>query len=223
MTKTHTIPQYRIDRGVEIPREKLHPNPWNPNHMKPRQQDAVAESVQTYGQVLELLVRPHPDIPGEYQVIDGEHRLNILPAVAYCNVIHGLPDADAKKLTIVMNETRGSADKVELAQLLADLNSEMDNLVNALPYSQAELDELIELAKVDWDQFDQEFSPDTDETDPDPTESDVVKYFLAIPKELADTFEQARELAAEGLTLDPNKELALGQVVLELSRTYLGN
>jgi len=214
---------YRIDRGVEIPREKLHPNPWNPNHMKPRQQSAVAESVETYGQVLELLVRPHPDISGEYQVIDGEHRLNILPEIAFCNVIHGLPDADAKKLTIVMNETRGSADKVELAQLLADLNSEMDNLVNALPYSQAELDELIELAKVDWDQFNQDFDPGTPEDqDDDPTEGDAVKFFFALPKDKADVFTQARAMVEEDLTLDPNKDLALGQVILELAQAYLG-
>lgn len=163
---------YKIERGVAIPKISLHPNPWNPNHMKDRQREAVMESINTYGQVMELLVRPHPDIEGEYQIIDGEHRFNALPEIVYCNIIHGLEEPDAKKLTIVMNETRGSADKVELAQLLADLNDSLGaDLINALPYQQVELDELIALAAVDWDQFEDSLSVDT--ADQEFTEGDT--------------------------------------------------
>lgn len=158
---------YKIERGVAIPKSKLHSNPWNPNHMKDRQQEAVKESIKLYGQVMELLVRPHPTITGDYQIIDGEHRFNVLPGTVYCNVIHGLPDAEAKKLTIVMNETRGSADKIELAQLLKDISIDIDEdqIGWGLPYEPDELDELIALADVDWDKFSDDYDPD-DPTSP---------------------------------------------------------
>lgn len=96
-----------IERSVAISRSKLHPNPWNPNKTKPRQQAAIAESLAAYGQVLELVVRPHPTLPGEYQIIDGEHRYNELTDTVYATVLHDFKDADAKKLTIILNETNG--------------------------------------------------------------------------------------------------------------------
>ena len=163
---------HKIDRGILIPKTKLHPNPWNPNHMKERQQAAVAESIQAFGQVLELLVRPHPDIKDEFQIIDGEHRFNVLPKDVYCNVIHGLTDPEAKKLTIVMNETRGSADKIELASLLKDLSEDLgDSLGIGLPYDPSELDELISLADVDWDVFNEDgATTEEDDIEPQPPE-----------------------------------------------------
>lgn len=159
---------YRIDRGVSIPKSKLHPNPWNPNQMKPRQREAAKESVDTYGQVIELLVRPHPDREGEYQIIDGEHRYHIVSEEeVYCNVIHDLPDADAKKLTIVMNETKGSANKNDLAALLSELSSEFgDDLLTALPYEMEEVDAL--LVEFD-DPFRNPPKNETGEKEPEPT------------------------------------------------------
>lgn len=215
--------KYQIDRGVPIPRAKLHPNPWNPNHMKGRQQEAVKESIQEYGQVLELLVRPHPEIEGEYQIIDGEHRFNILPETVFCNVIHGLPDAEAKKLTIVMNETRGSADKIELAQLLSEIQSELgDDLGVGLPYDPTELDELIQLADVNWDQFDSDFEPETEATE-DPSNDGFVRFTVAMPQEAMDVVNQARALVEDQRTtsLHSDSQIAWGQVLEALCADFL--
>lgn len=212
---------YKIDRGIAIPKTKLHPNPWNPNHMKPRQQTAVEESIKSYGQVLELLVRPHPELEGEYQIIDGEHRFNVLPDTVYCNVIHGLPDAEAKKLTIVMNETRGAADKIELAQLLAELSTELDDLSNALPWDDGELDELVKLADVDWDSFTDAFEEDDQEsTGEDPTD-DFVRLSVAVPREAMDIVNQAKDLVEEQEGLHKDTALAWGQVLERLAADYL--
>jgi hypothetical protein len=212
---------YKIDRGVLVNKSKLHPNPWNPNHMKPRQQTAVEESIKAFGQVVELLVRPHPDIDGEFQIIDGEHRYNVLPDTVYCNVIHGLPDAEAKKLTIVMNETRGSADKIELAQLLAELNTELDDLSNALPWDDTELDELVKLADVDWDSFTDAFEEnDQESTGDDPTD-DFVRLSVAVPREAMDIVNQAKDLVEEQGALHKDTALAWGQVLERLAADYL--
>jgi len=156
--------KYKLERSVPIPKSKLHPNPWNPNYMKPNQAKGVKESLQWVGQVLDLLVRPHPEIDGEYQIIDGEHRFNVIGDTVYCTIIHGLSEAEAKKLTIVMNETRGEADKIELAQLLKDIWTDLgDDTGWALPYDETELTELVNLADVDWGVFDDDFTPDNEQ------------------------------------------------------------
>jgi hypothetical protein len=213
MTKTTLI-----ERSLLISKSLLDPNPWNPNKTKPRQQQAIAESLQTYSQILDIIVRPNGD---RYQIIDGEHRYDELTDDVYVTVLHGLSDADAKKLTIIMNETRGEADKIELAQLLADLSNELDaeELLNALPYEQNELDEL---AEVDWDNFN-----NSDDEQPnfkgefDPTEDEFVKLYIVIPKEALLVAEQAKELISQERELNKNKDIAWGQVLESLAADYI--
>lgn len=216
MTKTT-----QIDRSVLISKSLLDPNPWNPNKTKERQQKAIAESLATYSQILDIIVRPIGD---RYQIIDGEHRYDELTDEVYVTVLHGLSDADAKKLTIVLNETRGEADKIELAQLLANLSEELegDELLNALPYEQSELDELVKLAQVDWDNFNntEEEEPDF-KGESDPTQDDFVKIVLVLPKDAFPIAEQAKELISQERELNKNKEIAWGQVFESLAADYI--
>lgn len=217
MTKTT-----RIERSLLIPKSLLDPNPWNPNKTKPRQQKAIAESLATYSQIIDIIVRPNGD---RYQIIDGEHRYDELTEDVYVTVLHGLSDADAKKLTIIMNETRGEADKIELAQLLADLSNELsgDELLNALPYEQNELDELVKLAEVDWDNFnnsEDDQQPDF-KGDGNPTEDEFTKLYIVIPKEALLVAEQAYELISQERELNKNKDIAWGQVLESLAADYI--
>jgi hypothetical protein len=217
MTKTT-----HIERSLLISKFLLDPNPWNPNKTKPRQQQAIAESLATYSQILDIIVRPVGD---RYQIIDGEHRYDELTDDVYVTVLHGLSDADAKKLTIILNETRGEADKIELAQLLADLANELDGdeLLNALPYEQNELDELVKLAEVDWDNFN---NSDDDQQpnfkgESDPTEDEFIKLYIVIPKEALLVAEQAKELISQERELNKNKDIAWGQVLESLAADYI--
>jgi DNA modification methylase len=138
-----------IEYGVKIPVNKVHPNPWNPNGTTDREQEAIQESLNEFGQVLEVLVRPHPSIDGAYQIIDGEHRYLEMSqdGIIVANILYGISDIDAKRLTIVMNQTRGKPDKEKEAVLLAEIkNMQPDTFGNALPYTPDELDELIAIA-----------------------------------------------------------------------------
>ena len=212
---------YKIERGVLVPKTKIHPNPWNPNHMKPRQQAAVEESISCYGQVLELLVRPHPELAGEFQIIDGEHRFHVLPDDVYCNIIHGLPDGEAKKLTIVMNETRGSADKIELAQLLAEIENEVDDIGLALPYEPDELAELIQMADMDWDSFNA-----IEDEDPDPVpqeEGSAITFTVCMEQSALDVLNQAKDLVSDSVSLSKNPAVAWGTVLERLALDYTAN
>lgn len=214
---------YKIDRGVAIPRSNLHPNPWNPNRQKPREQAAIAESIKEYGQVLELLVRPHPETVGEYQIIDGEHRFNVLPETVYCNIIHDLPDAHAKKLTIVMNETRGDADKIELAKLLADISVDLgDHLGLGLPYEANELEELIKLSEVDWDSFNSDFEAEIIDGD-SPTSDGFTMLTVKVPTEAMDVLNQAWQLISDDRDLHKDRAIAWGQVFESIAADYLAS
>jgi ParB-like chromosome segregation protein Spo0J len=146
-----------IDRSVPIKASLIHPNPWNPYANKSdRLQDAIAESIGEFSQIQDVVVRPHPEKKGSYQILDGEgrHRTFHGDAEIFCTVIHGLTDAQAKKITIVMDETRATADKIELASLLAELNTDYgDDLILGLPYSEKELEELIKLDDIDWNSY----------------------------------------------------------------------
>jgi hypothetical protein len=206
----------KIERDVMVAVGKLHPNPWNPNKTTQRQQQAIGESLDFYGQVLPLIIRPHPKLEGEFEIIDGEHRyLETDPDFEVnTNIITGLTDAEAKKLTIVLNETRGQADKIELAALLSELDKAMGNdLMTALPYDPGELDELIKLADYDWDSFESTFDSSSD------TSSDGHVFKAKLRDDQHDLVTQTKALVTDQLA-DANDENAL---LLELlCKEYLG-
>jgi hypothetical protein len=147
-----TNPKLKI---VHLPVDKIRPNEWNPN----RQSDVVAqaqrESMETFGFINPITVRPHPDEADAYEIVNGEHRWRDsvergdteVPAV-----LLDLDDAAARKLTIVLNETAGDADVIALGQLLAELEKLLpeDEFKTALPYTPSELEHLLELGRADW-------------------------------------------------------------------------
>ena len=166
----------KIDRSVLLKARQLHPNPWNPYANKPdRLQQAIGESIGEFSQIQDVVCRPHPEIEGEYQILDGEgrHRTFKPDDDVYAIVLHGLTDDQAKKVTIVMDETRATADKVQLSALLAELseNQDIEDLMMGLPYQESELSELIKLSDVDWDDYGnenvEEFSASDDEAEYD--------------------------------------------------------
>jgi len=103
--------------------------------------DKLRESIEEYGMVDPLTVRPI-DVKGEtqWQIIDGEHRFDVAVALGYdmfdCIEILGLTDAQAKKLTIIMNELHGQPDPDRMGPLLQSIidDSSLDELFKALPY-----------------------------------------------------------------------------------------
>ena len=222
MTKKTKTTQ--IDRALLVNKNLLTPNPWNPNKTNERQQKAISESLKTYDQVLDIVVRPDPEKDGYYQIIDGEHRFNELSENVYVTVLYGLSDAHAKKLTIVLNETRGNADKIELAQLLSDISSEMDidEILDSLPYEQNELEELIKLAEVDWDRFNEnENDYDSNSQEESKGGDEWVTIVIRVSVEAMDVIEQAADLVRDQSDLHKNKEIAWGQIVEAIAADFL--
>lgn len=218
---------YKIDRGVEIAINAIEPNPWNPNKTSARVQEAIVESLENYGQIIELLVRPHPEVKGKYQIIDGEHRFSELSkssSTVYANVLHNLPDAEAKKLTIILNETRGAADKIELATLLADISSELgDKTRIGLPYSENELDELIKLSEFDWDNFADNSGDEEgdDEEQESGNEEKLASLLVKLTPKAMELAQNAYDLVSDSNALNKDKAIAWGEVFESVLIDYL--
>lgn len=212
---------YKVERGVKIERSQLSNNDYNPNKTTERQQEAIAESLNTYGQLTGVLVRPDPEQENHYIIIDGEHRGRVLTDSLYVDIVHGLSDADAKKLTVIMNETRGEADKIELAQLLAGINRDLglEELQLGLPYTDTELEELIALADVDWDSFDLNGNDDESSNDNNDDEFNILT--AKVDDDVLDKINQAIALVGDEKKLSKDKAIAFGEVLAVVVTEYL--
>jgi hypothetical protein len=149
---------------------EVHPNPWNPNKQNERQYQAEIESITQNGFIAPILVRK---FEGIYQIVDGEHRWKALRQIADDKIkakgnvpsliekdvipaiVLDISETAAKKLTVIMNETRGRADLSDLGALLAELQTDLgDDLITGLPYTDGQLKELMGIADFNWDEFD---------------------------------------------------------------------
>lgn len=142
------MPPKEIQRKL-IPIEQLLPNPWNPNKTSTRVDEAIRESIGTHGFIIPIVVRPHPTHKNFFQVVDGEHRLEAAQEMGLDSIpaeVVNLNEMEAKKFTIIANETRGKAEPVALAELLIEIQNEPDSSYAGLPYYQSEIEEMIEEA-----------------------------------------------------------------------------
>lgn len=128
---------------IEIAKVKL--NQWNPNKMDDLTYKALQESFEEFGVIDPILVRRIGDY---YEVIDGEHRLKIAQSLDMSHieaVIIDVDDTQAKRLTQIMNRTRGEDDQEKLMHLLDSILSEIDKAeaILGLPLTEQSLDVLL--------------------------------------------------------------------------------
>lgn len=155
---------------IDIKHSDIIPNDWNPNKQNERAFAAEIESITDNGFVQPVTVRKHPSQKSKYQIIDGYHRWLALQKIFTDKSLQTAPlkemvvtqqvpcvvldvsDAQAKKLTIILNETRGRAELGELGILLESIAIDFgDDLIRGLPYSEGQLTDLLSLADFDWD------------------------------------------------------------------------
>lgn len=231
-------PMYPVEL---LPLTMVEPNPWNPNQMSDRIFQAAQESLLSYGFVTPIVVRPHPEEEGRFQIVDGEHRWRAMRGF----VDQGLPpgasealkelvagghipaqvvpmtDAWAKKFTVIANETRGRADAVELGNLLAQLaaDTSLEDLQKGLPFSQAELEELIQVGEFDWDAYEQNGKDAAAQQAQEPDA--FTRFKVAMPEAAYEVYQQALTRLAAQAELHPDAAIAHGQVIEALAAEYL--
>ena len=136
--------------------DSLHPNGWNPNRMDDHEFTAVKRALEVKGQVAPLVVRAHPQLEGNWQIIDGEHRHRAAADLGMSELavydLGVLPDSEAMHLNMVLTETRGASDSNDLGSLvrtLAGLGVQVQELSETVPHSKEKLAMMLELSGQD--------------------------------------------------------------------------
>jgi ParB-like chromosome segregation protein Spo0J len=145
-----------IIKHIEI--AHIYPNQWNPNRMDVKTFEALAQSAEEFGNIDPLTVRQLTD--NNYQIIDGYHRYliakqNNIESID-CVVIE-CTETQAKRLTQILNRTKGTDDPFLLKELLKSLEDDIDieDILRGLPMDTDDYSKLLK-------QLDKETKPSFD-------------------------------------------------------------
>jgi ParB-like chromosome segregation protein Spo0J len=163
MSEEQTTPEPRrlVDARVgprNIPLGDLLPHPLNSNSMPEDLREKLRAHIKRTGRYPFLVVRPQPEEPGKYQVLDGHHRVAILREIGHtearCDVWE-VDDREAKLLLATLNRLEGQDLPIKRAQLIHDLLGEMSSsdLAGLLPETDKQLEELHALLEFPADEI----------------------------------------------------------------------
>lgn len=98
----------------------LEPGPFQPRRdMEPQAFAELVDSIRLRGVLQPILVRPHPDTQGRYQIIAGERRWRATQAAGLHEIpvlLRDLSDADAMAAALVENLQRQDLNAIEEAE-----------------------------------------------------------------------------------------------------------
>ncbi|MBZ5637424.1 MAG: ParB/RepB/Spo0J family partition protein [Acidobacteriia bacterium] len=130
-----------------VPIEDLRPHPLNSNVMPDDLREKLKAHIHRTGRYPFVVVRPHPDEPGCYQVLDGHHRVEILRDLGHTEArcdVWNVDDREARLLLATLNRLQGQDSPIRRAQLLHELLGEMNlgDLAGLLPETDKQIEEL---------------------------------------------------------------------------------
>ena len=182
-----------------VPLDDLLPHPLNSNVMPPYLQAKLRAHIKRTGRYPFLVVRPHPDEPGKYQVLDGHHRVAVLRDLGHtearCDVWQ-VDDREAKLLLATLNRLQGQDQPLRRAELVHELLSEMNlaDLAGLLPETDKQIEELHALLEFSAEEVAallEEQAQEAEKVLP------RVMSFVVTPEQ-EQVIEQAVELASDG-------------------------
>jgi ParB/RepB/Spo0J family partition protein len=139
---TNQIKSFAIDRFV--------PHPDNPNRMSKANFAKLVRNIKLSGRYEPLVVRPCPDKPNYFQIINGHHRWQALAQLGYKQVdavVWGIDDQQTDVLLATLNRLAGSDVLDRKITLLARLNDNMQSreLAKLLPMNAKQIERLTNL------------------------------------------------------------------------------
>jgi len=184
--------------------DMLVPNKWNPNKMDAFMYARAIESIKEFGFIDPITARPSK---GKYEIIDGEHRwkaaidlgLTLIPVF-----VLELSDSKARKLTILLNELRGSADPASMGELLKTLlaTEPMSSLTDSLPFTSEAISAMVGMKDIDWDALKPEPKPKDEK-------EKWVERTYRMPASVAMVLDEAIEKAKDGEEIDSWKAIEI--------------
>lgn len=194
----------------------LRPNPWNPNRMDDFMFEKELESIRRFGFVVPVVIRI---TPRGSEIIDGEHRWRAAKELRIDSIpvwnLGEISDTVAKQLTIVLNETKGKADKQLLSKLVQDLlvTEPSLELGTLLPFPPEIFADLGKLQSFDWQEL-EKLSNTTDRTQ-------WVERLYRMPKDVAEVLDQAVAKVKDNVKREIDDDLADWQALEVLAADYL--
>ena len=201
-----------------VPLDDLLAHPLNSNVMPPDLQEKLRAHIKRTQRYPFLVVRPHPDQPGKFQVLDGHHRVAILRELGHtearCDVWE-VDDHEAKLLLATLNRLQGQDVPIRRAELIHELLGEMsaEDLAGLLPESDKQLEELHALLEFPADDIARLLEEQAEEAE---KVLPRVMSFVVTPEQEKD-IEQAVELASDGVAGRDRKARGLAN----LARRFL--
>lgn len=143
---------------IRVPLNHLHPHPKNANLMTAERREKLARNIAAQGRYPPLIVRPHPTIKGDYQVLDGHQRIEVLVQLGHEDAecfLWPCDDATALILLATLNRLQGEDVPARRAELLADLTALLppEALAQLLPEDARAIEETLSLLNLDASQL----------------------------------------------------------------------
>jgi hypothetical protein len=140
-------------REIELGRLVAHPQ--NANVMPPGTMKKLRRHIERTGRYEPLVVRPHPQRAGDFELINGHHRKEILESLgkthAAC-VVWELSDAEALLLLATVNRLSGEDSPTKRLALIEELSVVMEangaTLALLLPEEEGTLKKVLEREEV---------------------------------------------------------------------------
>jgi len=132
----------------------VQPNPWNPNTQSKEMFEKEVASIKELGMLGSILVR---EWGGVYEILDGEHRFKACKELKYTQIpvetLGEISDADAKLLTVLLNNLKGKDDLEKRAKIYEQLS---EGQLQLLPFTNEEIENEKALFKFDFSQYDEQ-------------------------------------------------------------------
>ncbi|HKJ00126.1 MAG TPA: ParB/RepB/Spo0J family partition protein [bacterium] len=113
------LPAADAVRLLHVPLAEIEPNPRQPRrHFTEAKIAALAQSIASQGVIQPLVVRPHPAVPGRYQLVAGERRLRAVQHLGWQEVpvlVREVPDDALLEAALVENLQREQLTPIEEA------------------------------------------------------------------------------------------------------------
>lgn len=193
-----TRPEKRLG-PKSIPIIDLAPHPLNSNVMPEDLREKLAAHIKQSGRYPMVIVRPHPDEPGRYQILDGHHRVQVLRDLGHTEIrcdVWDVTDREAKVLLATLNRLQGADQPIRRAQLIHELLGEMslEDLAGLLPESDKQLEELHALLEFPAEEIAAMLAEDAEAQEK--TLPQVLTFVVTAAQ--AEQIERAVELASDG-------------------------
>ncbi len=200
MSTTKATPKDKRHVGARmVPLDRLRPHPLNSNLMPDDLRAKLTAHIKRTRRYPFVVVRPHPDEPGEFQILDGHHRVEILRELGHtearCDVWQ-VDDREAKLLLATLNRLEGADVPIRRAQLIHELLGEMSlqDLGGLLPETDRQIEELESLLQFPADEI--AALLDAEAAREDRVLPRVLTYVVTAEQE--ELIERAVELASDG-------------------------